>query len=208
MKNRKSLIKQLFFDLIYIVAVMACFTKVGAATKITTFNVAGISSLRSSHLEYVEPPAPEPEPEPEPAPTPAPIVNHATSTLNPSSTDVYKYRLTSFYEDECVGAGFCRVNFIPDEHGWYTYNGKLVIAGATYYMQNVFGVKENKLYFRYYDELVITIDGVKYDAIMLDTCGACYRDERLDLFVVDAEHAIDRGYKGHNMIDVQIVKKQ
>jgi hypothetical protein len=75
-------------------------------------------------------------------------------------------------------------------------------------MQNVFGVQENKLYFRYWDELIITIDGVKYDAIMLDTCGACYRDERLDLFVTDAAHAIDRGYQGYNMIDVQIAKKQ
>jgi len=204
MKNRKGLIKQLFFDLVYIVAIMVCFTRVGSATKITTFNIAGISSLKSTHLEYVAPP--EPEPVVEAAPEPA--ANSAVSTVTPSSSNIYKYRLTSFYEDECVGAGFCRSNLVPDEHGWYTYNGKLVVAGATYYMQNVFGVKENKLYFRYYDELVITIDGVKYDAIMLDTCGACYRDERLDLFVVDEAHAIDRGYKGHNMIDVQIVKKQ
>lgn len=201
MKTR-SLIRKSIFNLIYICAIILCLTRVGSTTKITTFNVAGVSSMKSSHLEYVEP---EPEPEPTPAPAPAAV---ATSVSTPTSSNVYKYRLTSFYEDECVGAGFCRSNLVPNERGWYTYNGKLVIAGATYYMQNVFGVKENKLYFKYWDELVITIDGVKYDAIMLDTCGACYRDERLDLFVVDAAHAIDRGYQGYNMIDVQIVKKQ
>ena len=208
MKSSKKLVRKIAFDLLYIVAIMVCLTRVGSSTKITTYNVAGISSLRSTHLEYVEPPAPEPEPVPAPAETPEPAVATAVSNATPATDQVYKYRLTSFYEDECVGAGFCRSNLVPDEHGWYTYNGKLVIAGATYYMQNVFGVQENKLYFKYWDELVITIDGVKYDAIMLDTCGACYKDERLDLFVVDAAHAIDRGYQGYNMIDVQVTKKQ
>ncbi len=214
MKSRKSLVKKFAFDLLYIIAICICLTKVGHATKITTYNMTGIGSIQVGQ-QLVRDPEPEPEPEPVPVPAPTPeapapaqpVVN-ATSSVEPSTNQVYKYRLTSFYEDECVGAGFCRSNLVPDEHGWYTYNGKLVIAGATYYMQNVFGVKENKLYFRYWDELVITIDGVRYDAIMLDTCGASYRDERLDLFVVDAAHAIDRGYQGYNMIDVEIVKKQ
>ena len=196
MKSTKSLIKKLFFNLGYICLVMLCMVEVGHNKKITTYNIAGISSMKSSHLEYVEP-------------DPIPELPTYPQTL-PTFTDanVYKYRLTSYYEDDCVGAGFCRWDLVPNEYGWYTYNGKLVIAGATYYMQNVFGVKENKLYFKYWDELVITIDGVDYEAIMLDTCGACYRDERLDLMVVDQASAIDRGYRGYNMIDVRVTKKQ
>ena len=54
----------------------------------------------------------------------------------------------------------------------------------------------------------VTIDGVAYQGIILDTCGACYRDERLDLFVKDGASAIDRGYKGRNMVDVKITKKK
>ena len=189
MKSRFDLIKKMSLNLIYVIALILCVIKVGSVNKITTYNLAGISSLGSSQIlsEYVEP---EPEPEPEPvAPT------------------VYKYRLTHF-TDPCVGAGFCANQLQLNEKGWYTYQGKLVVATATPYMINVFGYKPNKLYFRYYDELILTIDGVRYEAIVLDTCGACYRDERIDLFVKDPAHGIDRGYRGYNMISVEIKKKQ
>jgi hypothetical protein len=189
MKSRFDLIKKMSLNLIYVIALILCVIKVGNVNKITTYNLTGISSLGSSQIlsEYVEP---EPEPEPEPvAPT------------------VYKYRLTHF-TDPCVGAGFCANQLQLNEKGWYTYQGKLVVATATPYMINVFGYKPNKLYFRYYDELILTIDGVKYEAIVLDTCGACYRDERIDLFVKDPAHGIDRGYRGYNMISVEIKKKQ
>ena len=196
MKSTKSLIKKLFFNFGYICLIMLCMIQVGHTKKITTYNIAGISSMKSMHLEYNEP---DPIPE---------LPTHPQTLPTFTEANVYKYRLTSYYEDDCVGAGFCRWDLVPNEYGWYTYNGKLVVAGATYYMQNVFGVKENKLYFTYWDELVITIDGVDYEAIILDTCGACYRDERLDLMVVDQASGIDRGYRGYNMIDVRVTKKQ
>ena len=59
-----------------------------------------------------------------------------------------------------------------------------------------------------YDEVNVTIDGKVYPGIILDTCGACYRDQRLDLFVKDGNSAIHRGYMGRNMINVEITKKK
>lgn len=192
-KSSLALIKKMSMNLVYIVAIFLCVVKVGYSNKITTYNVSGISSLGTTQIlsEYVEP---------------KPNTNLLAAGITKSNT--YKYRLTSF-TDPCVGAGFCGAkHFQTNEKGWYMYKGKLVVATATPYMINVFGKKANKLYFKYYDELLLTIDGVEYEAIMLDTCGACYRDERLDLMVVDQASAIDRGYRGYNMIDVKIIKKQ
>ena len=90
---------------------------------------------------------------------------------------------------------------------WYTYKGKVVLAAATTYLQKKFGVKENKQYFKYYDEVTITVDGEEYEGLILDTCGACYKSERVDLFVENKSSAIDRGYKGIDMISLEVTKK-
>jgi hypothetical protein len=192
-KTTLSLIKKMSFNILYISAILICLVKVGSVSKITTYNVSGVSSLSSSQIlsEYVEP---KPE-----------ILKKEPLK---SSQKVYKYRLTSF-TDKCVGAGFCGArDFKTNEKGWYLYKGKLVVATATPYLVKTFGYKPNKLYFKYYDELILTIDGVKYEAIVLDTCGACYREERVDLYVKDEKSVIDRGYRGYNMISVEIKKKQ
>ena len=195
--NTLKIVRNSSLYLLYIILIFSILFNFGQTNKITTYNVSGVSSLQSSHMldKYV----PKPEPVPE--------------IVEPEVPSVLKYRLTSFYANDelntgnCVGAGFCWWDFDVDEHGWYTYNGKLVLAGATTYLQKKFGTKEGKVYFKYYDEVNITIDGVVYPGIILDTCGACYRDERLDLFVQDGDHVIDRGYMGRNMITVEITKK-
>ncbi len=195
MKHNLELIKKLSFNLIYMCALLLCVVKVGEVNSITTFNISGVSSLGSSQIlsEYVEP-------------VPTPVIVKKESFK--STPKIYKYRLTSF-TDKCVGAGFCGArDFKTNEKGWYLYKGKLVVATATPYMIKTFGYKANKQYFKYYDELILTIDGKKYEAIVLDTCGACYRDERVDLYVKDEKSVIDRGYKGRNMISVEIKKKQ
>lgn len=118
------------------------------------------------------------------------------------------FRLTSFYPAEssdCTGSGKCSWDFQTNDKGWYTWDGKLVLAAATTYLQKSFGYVEGKKYFKYYDEVNITIDGVEYRGIILDSCGACMKvtyEERLDLFVNSGENAIDRGYKGNNSIYV------
>lgn len=126
-----------------------------------------------------------------------------------------KYRLTSYYPEEgetCTGSGKCINNFQVNSKGWYTYNGKLVVAAATKECLNShYGAcnkwntpKAGRKYFKYYEEIKIVIDGTTYDAIVLDSCGASMylNEDRIDLFVSSSKYAIDRGYKGKNMITV------
>ena len=102
----------------------------------------------------------------------------------------YETRMTSFWADdgsgtgECTGSGLCSWDFGIDEHGWYTYNGKLVVATATTYLANQGWVVGDGVHlYRYYEELILTIDGVEYDAIILDSCGSSMKTDRVDLFV-------------------------
>ena len=184
-----------------IILIISILCGIGQVNVVNTYNVSGVSSLQSSHLldKYV-PPAPEPVIE--------------TPIVKAKQEPAKKYRLTSFYANDelktgdCVGAGFCWWDFGVNEKGWYTYDGKLVLAAATTYLQKKFGTREGITYFKYYDEVNITIDGVVYPGIILDTCGACYRDVRLDLMVKDGNSVIDRGYMGRNMITVEITKKK
>ena len=203
MKNSRSfrIFRNCSLYMLYVILIISILCGIGQVNVVTTYNISGVSSLQSSHLldKYV-PPAPEPEPEPE--------------VIKAQEQPIRQYRLTSFYANDelktgdCVGAGFCWWDFGINEKGWYTYDGKLVLAAATTYLQNKFGTRDGITYFKYYDEVNVTIDGVVYPGIILDTCGACYRDVRLDLMVQDGEHAIDRGYMGRNMITVEVTKKK
>ena len=201
MKKQKTLkiLRNCSLYLLYIVIIFSIIISIGKTNKITTYNISGVTSLQSSHMLDKYTPKPEPIPEV--------IVETPLPTIE-------KYRLTSFYANDelktgdCVGAGFCRWEFDKNEKGWYTYNGKLVLAAATTYLQKKFGTREGWTYFKYYDEVNLTIDGVVYPGIILDTCGACYRDKRIDLFVVDGSSVIDRGYMGRNMITLEITKKK
>lgn len=52
--------------------------------------------------------------------------------------------------------------------------------------------------------MLVEIDGIQYEGVILDSCGACsyIQENRLDLFVRDKNSVIDRGYKGKNMVKV------
>lgn len=127
------------------------------------------------------------------------------------------YRLTSFYSNDgygtgsCTGSGLCEKDFQINNKGWYTYNGYLVLAGATEeLLRSGYSVKggnvrqEGKHYFRYYDTVKLEIDGIIYDGIIIDSCGSSmwYGETRLDLFVSNSSSVIDRGYRGKSMITV------
>lgn len=131
----------------------------------------------------------------------------------PKDDSLSEYRLTSYYTGDdpstgsCTGSGLCTSDFQINENGWYTYQGKIVIAAATSYLLN-YGYSEvsGRHYFRYYDELTITIDGVDYQAIVLDSCGASMTvaEDRIDLFVSSSNAVIDRGYNGVNPVIVKL----
>ena len=105
-------------------------------------------------------------------------------------SNVYTTRMTSFYPAEssdCTGSGLCSWDFGVNENGWYTYNGKLVVATATQYLANQGWYLAPGVHtYRYYDEITLVIDGVEYQAIVLDSCGSSMRTDRIDLFVRDA----------------------
>lgn len=99
----------------------------------------------------------------------------------------YTTRMTSYYPEEssdCTGSGLCSWDFQTNEFGWYTYQGKLVVATATEYLLKYgFTLYDGVHTYRYYDEITLNIDGVDYQAIVLDSCGSSMKTDRIDLFV-------------------------
>lgn len=85
----------------------------------------------------------------------------------------------------------CSWNFGVNEHGWYTYNGKLVLATATTYLANQgWYVGEGVVLHKYWEDMTININGVDYQGIILDSCGACMKRKIIDLFVTGEDTAI------------------
>lgn len=123
-----------------------------------------------------------------------------------------QYRLTSFYSNDgygtgsCTGSGLCERDFKVNERGWYTYNGYLVLAGATEELLRSWKIERNpdKHYFRYYDKVNLEIDGITYQGIIIDSCGSCTKlnENRIDLFISNSSSVVDRGYKGKGMINL------
>lgn len=107
---------------------------------------------------------------------------------NLSST--YETRMTSFWANDgygtgdCTGSGLCSWDFGVNDKGWYTYNGKLVVATATTYLTKYgWSLAKGVRTYNYYDEITLVIDGVDYPAIVLDSCGSSMSNGRIDLFV-------------------------
>lgn len=101
----------------------------------------------------------------------------------------YETRMTSYYPtraNRVTGCGLEFNKFDVNENGWFTYDGRLVIATATNYLLN-YGWKlaDGVRTYQYYQELILNIDGVDYLAVVLDSCGLCMQTGRIDLFVMD-----------------------
>lgn len=136
------------------------------------------------------------------------IDNKVISNTN-NSIDKYQLTLTYYYPGDATGsgsttgAGISVSNFTVDENGWYRYYkdgvSYLVVAAATTYCRDSanhcgidvgkHGIAQNIPYYSYYDTLNLQIGEKTYDAIVLDSCGACMwgdRDthgEKIDIFV-------------------------
>ena len=105
-------------------------------------------------------------------------IQENASYEEPISVDTsYMTRMTSFWANdgygtgECTGSGKCSWDFQINEKGWYTAPGVHL--------------------YKYHEELVLTIDGVDYDAIILDSCGSSMKTDRIDLFVSNGSSARD-----------------
>lgn len=100
------------------------------------------------------------------------------------------YRLTSYYSGDGTGSGVRTASgkgtdeFQINNKGWYTYQGKLVVATASKRLLSWSQYSNsNQRFFNLYDELILIIDGVEYEAIVLDVCGAAMKRPIIDLFV-------------------------
>lgn len=120
------------------------------------------------------------------------------NNISQSIVASYQTRLTSFYANDgygtgsCTGTGLCESDFKINENGWYTYQGKLVLATATPYLLNYgYSLADGIETYRYYDELTLNIDGASYQGIVVDSCGICMTDNRIDLFVSNRESIKD-----------------
>ena len=126
-------------------------------------------------------------------------IRENASYEEPTSIDTsYTTRMTSFWANdgygtgECTGSGKCSWDFGVNDKGWYTWQGKLVVATATTYLANQGWYTAPGVHlYKYYEELVLTIDGVDYDAIILDSCGSSMKTDRIDLFVSNGSSARD-----------------
>lgn len=112
-----------------------------------------------------------------------------TIEIEPPVTS-YTTRMTSYYSNDgydtgsCTGSGLCESDFEVNDKGWYTYQGKLVIATATEYLLKYgFTLADGIKTYKYFDEITLNIDGVDYQAIVLDSCGSSMKNGRIDLFV-------------------------
>lgn len=109
-----------------------------------------------------------------------------------NSSGPWNYRLTSYYTGDGTGSGATTASgkstsdFQINDKGWYTYQGKLVIATASKRLLSWSQYKNStSRMFDLYQTLILEIDGVKYEAIVLDVCGAAMRKDIIDLFVKD-----------------------
>ena len=110
----------------------------------------------------------------------------------------YTTRMTSYWADDgygtgnCTGSGLCSWDFEVNDKGWYTYQGKLVVATATTYLANQGWYLADGVHtYKYGDEITLTIDGVDYQAVVRDSCGNCMKTDRIDLFVSNGASARD-----------------
>ena len=110
----------------------------------------------------------------------------------------YETRLTSYYPNDgpgtgsITGSGLGPSNFEVNDKGWFTYQGKLVIATATPYLEKYGWVIYDGVHtFKYYDEVILNIDGIDYESIVVDSCGKCCKTDRIDLFVSNKESVKD-----------------
>lgn len=125
------------------------------------------------------------------------IEENKTKTVATTTPTLTSYRLTSYWANDgyqtgsCTGTGLCEKDFQVNDKGWYTYQGKLVMATATpYLLKYGYAKRDGIKYYKYYDTLTVSINNVDYEAIILDSCGACMKKNILDLFVSNKQSAI------------------
>lgn len=108
--------------------------------------------------------------------------------IEPSASiekDYVEITLTRFYPNDSTGSDKCMATMCVtklkiNSKGWYTYEGKVVLAAATYLCQAkcknraTYGpLPSDYRIYNFYDEITFVLENVEYTGIILDSCGAC-----------------------------------
>ena len=132
--------------------------------------------------------------------------------IQPTRADSVKVQEVTFttFTDNALGSQIRRSELVLNDEGIYTYQGKIVVATATYEclksnhgactLYNFTNLPADYQYYRYYDEITVVYQGIEYEAIVADSCGACstnYNSEskqRIDILVADHyQHSKTKG---------------
>lgn len=144
---------------------------------------------------------------PTPEPAPKPVIEEPT-VRSIAYYDHYEEVETIFshyWIDGNTSTGKKPKDFQVNEHGMYTYDGKVVVATANTSRWNERPLKDGYYTNNHYDEFEITYQGIKFDAIVLDVCGECYGNgreskQRVDIFMSKKTNYLIHGainrYKG------------
>ena len=97
------------------------------------------------------------------------------------------------FTDETLGSGIKRDQLSVNSNGLMEYNGKVVVATATYEClksshgacKKIVDLPHGYIAFNYHDEFLIEYKGIEYPAIVLDSCGSCSIDKNEDHQRVD-----------------------
>lgn len=105
-----------------------------------------------------------------------------------------------------TGSGLTTDQFEVNHLGWYTYEGKVVIATATNECLRSNGpgcylyseVGEGFEVYNYKDTITFMFDEQGYEGIILDSCGACHvlqpdeEHQRFDIFIADSSKSFGK----------------
>lgn len=137
-------------------------------------------------------------------------VKHVSKELK--TADMREITLTNYYNGDkdgsnsTTGSMKSTKDFEVNELGWYTYQGMVVIATATYecmksksggcqYYNSLKDLPSGYGIYHYYDIINFEVDGVRYDGIVLDSCGASWWAEdkqRFDIMIADRKYAFGK----------------
>lgn len=128
--------------------------------------------------------------------------------ITPETLIRERVTLTSYYPGDpyashhTTSSGLTTQDFQINENGWYTYKNYVVIAAATHLCVQVnsgacapYEYQDTHHYFDIGDTLHFIYNNKTYDAIVLDSCGACNWDEplqRIDIFVSNKQSSVGK----------------
>lgn len=116
----------------------------------------------------------------------------------PTKVIITNYGLWDNHSTDTTASMLNTSDFAINSAGMYTFENKVVVATANT-NRLAWPLKQGYKTHDLFDELIIEVNGINYDAIVLDVCGSCYGVEnenyqRYDIFTIDNSIGKVEGY--------------